>query len=259
MKAGTLLMKSWYKHKQLNSFAFKTITNKIGVCEGNICFANAHKVADSMPVTEFYLSMRQACIEKDGHLRWKEGYREFLSFVIKESKYKDLFITKRTCDALKHGLQFDCSKPANQVWFVACLVRSGWEYPDKLSIFHELVKEGIDKDVALILCWCTFTKDNQLTLSGSWVQGSSNHKVVPRDVTLTQLILASKRELCRRSNPLTDVFVGCRNIHRTLNINSEDKDVEGLVSSSKDTYGMLYQWVTIPDLKNYIDKVLNAN
>lgn len=259
MKAGTLLMKSWNEHNKLNSFAFKTITNKINVCKGHICFANISHVAGSMPVTEFYLSMKQACIEEGDSFRWGEGYREFLSFVIKESKYKDLFITKRTCDALKHGLQFDCSKPANQVWFAACLVRSGWEYPEKLSIFHELVKEGIDKDVALILCWCSFTEDKQLTIWDGYVQGSSNHTVLPRGVTLTQLILATKRKLCRLSCPLIDKFIGCTNIHKTLNINKEDKDVEGLVSSSKEVYGVLDQRVTISNLKNYINKVLNAN
>ena len=74
----------------------------------------------------------------------------WLDYILKESPFKNIFLTKEPSVALSHGVFIDPANPANVIVGGATLLRYLAEFPLIVKDWYHLVSEGVDKDVALL-------------------------------------------------------------------------------------------------------------
>ena len=138
-------------HHWLNSFAIKNTEGKVSVELGYACFApwgeRYHEIGGT--ISEIYLGVVQAKAYKTDSIKHLPAFKRYLKFILNDSIFKDVFITKRVSDAFRYGISMRVDVPANQVQAAMTAVRRGWEFSHKLAAWDVLVKGGVAPNFAL--------------------------------------------------------------------------------------------------------------
>lgn len=104
----------------------------------------------------------------------KEKYKWFVMWMIKDSPFKNCFITKNWQDAYEDGVYLNCNESINRIVTSAIALRGGSEYPTALSLMHEFVEEGYDPVISWFLSYQFNKEGKNWYYSGD---GGGAHKV----------------------------------------------------------------------------------
>lgn len=167
---GKALMKEKANHHGLNSYAIQGEDGEMVICNGHMCFANFKSMKQQLtsPLAKFVLAVRE---NKKG----KTIRDSYIKFLMNESYLKDVFLTKRLCDATKYGISLDVDASFGQVWTAAVAVRRSWEYPTKVAAWYEMTEAGVHPQIALILSYFILLEEDKMFLHKDGLQ--SNHEM----------------------------------------------------------------------------------
>lgn len=147
VKCGTLLMKMKKEWEKLNAYAMKSSLGGYSITPSEICFARVllhaneiHKDSDKpYSITEFCLGIKD------------RADKEFIKFLMNESFFKDIYITKQVSSARRWGLYIRTDVPFNQMIAAATAIRCSWEFPHYIRAWKRFVKFGVNKNLAMFL------------------------------------------------------------------------------------------------------------
>lgn len=97
----------------------------------------------------------------------KEEIENYITYVIERSPFKDAFLNKQAKSVLKHKWMFmDVSQPANYMVSALVAIRYTHEFPNLIKAWNELVKVGINEDLAwLIIHICHYNPAEQRSVN----------------------------------------------------------------------------------------------
>ncbi len=69
------------------------------------------------------------------------AFHKYIHYILNDSPWSKCFLTKKVGTALRYGVKFNLDMTNSQVVGAAIALRSGWEFQEKLELFHELSKK----------------------------------------------------------------------------------------------------------------------
>lgn len=91
----------------------------------------------------------------------EEVLEDFLNYLVKESPFSEVFTVKDISFIRTYGAILKTDIPANLMIAAATVLRSLWEHTHIPTIWFKLVREGVNKDVALLGAHCIIEKEGR--------------------------------------------------------------------------------------------------
>jgi len=160
---GKVLFKAQADDKEsltyLSGYALRFKDNLEEIEPKRICFSYLNST-ESKTISEFVFSLKNRFgFEKKDNYNFAtdkgliKSFNQYLFYIFNESPFKDFFITKRVCDAHRYGVKCNTNKLLTEYLTGCVAIREYWEHVDNLSTWNVFVKEGVHKDIALILAY----------------------------------------------------------------------------------------------------------
>lgn len=126
----------------------------------NICCSHLNGYSAGKEIDELRFSLEN---RNGGDWYNPEGFSKYLHFVLNQSIFKDVFITKMVPNALKYGVKMNLEYDSNHIFAAFFMLRCAWEFNHWVPSFFKLVEAGIDKNVALVACqYIEFTDNDHI-------------------------------------------------------------------------------------------------
>lgn len=107
------------------------------------CHANLKRIGNSAVIVTWVRRVREKAYWED-QVRW-------LGWLINDSVFKDMYITKDPQEALSRGLCVSGDQPQNLVAAACIATRLCFEKPSLIGVQDKLVAQGVDPDLAFAI------------------------------------------------------------------------------------------------------------
>ena len=93
----------------------------------------------------------------------KAGYKRFLNWLVNESVMKDCFIPRSADDLVRNGVLMNIKKSVDELAVAAIASRHYTEFPDKATVFDEVMEMGFEANVAMFVSTFFNKRDGSMT------------------------------------------------------------------------------------------------
>lgn len=114
-----------------------------------------------------------------------DQYKDYVSYILKDSHFKDCFITHDVEDAIANGVLFNINRNVSELMGAAIALREAHEYRDKLVVWKDVIDAGYSKDVAFLMS-AFISTDNG-------IRCENGHRLMSQRYALNDLILFMKK------------------------------------------------------------------
>lgn len=122
--------------RHISDVCFARFSSTSGIIKGKFLI-NQHNTASTYTNNAKYIN--------DEKFRAKLLVR--INWIVKESPFRWAFTNGKTA-FLSHGLNFNC-KVSHKYVFGACnAIREGWEFPWRVEYWHQLIDQGVSKELS---------------------------------------------------------------------------------------------------------------
>lgn len=150
------------------------------VCHARLPFGGQYNKAE-----ERGNPLKAVALNVSGHIKkcnkdTLNAYKRHVQYILTESPWKDAFIPKPLEDVYTSGVYLDITKNYSYCVAAAMALRTGSEFPSKLSVFERLMKLGFSPNVSYVVAHFTYA-DKFTTFTGG------HHVMNNTDMTMGKL------------------------------------------------------------------------
>ena len=140
--------------------SYAVISDKgIALNSNDICHARMNAAKNIHAVVDIHNKWKE-CIDKKYH----KAYKEVVSYIIRDSVWKDAFLCNNPQTFLTHGVVINTQLPSSYVFQAVVALRMPKERRDRLPVWKALRKANISPEVAYLLMLSFVPSENKYTL-----------------------------------------------------------------------------------------------